>query len=216
MPAGLAKDFALADAAGLGAGFGAALATGLLAGLLDALLAGLAAGFALGLAAGLADALVTGFFTVFGATFLLGFVVAFALAEDFFAGGFALLAGFFAAGRAGLARLLADALDTGLRVMAMGLPTQNPVHREPVENADLHPRPSAGLIQLLERKSAPITQKTPRVTRKAVMASGIHQHFNGKSTPKCLRACRDWGSTAPACRACPSNHPHPRALRPCG
>jgi hypothetical protein len=69
----------------------------------------------------------------------LGFVVAFALAEDFFAAGFALLAGFFAAGRAGLARPLAGALDTGLRVMKTGLPTQNPDQRDPVENAEHNP-----------------------------------------------------------------------------
>jgi hypothetical protein len=84
----------------------------------------------------------------------LGFVVAFALAEDFFAAGFAaglaLLAGFFAAGRAGLARLLADALDTGLRVMKTGLPTQNPDQRDPVENADNHSRQTPGSNQLLE------------------------------------------------------------------
>jgi hypothetical protein len=100
----------------------------------------LAAGFALCLGAGLA----TGFFTGFGATFLLGFVVAFALAEAFFVAGFAaafaLLAGFLAAARAGLARPLADALDTGLRVMKSELPTQNSVPGEPVENATHYPR----------------------------------------------------------------------------
>jgi hypothetical protein len=98
--------------------------------------------------------LVTGFFTGFGATFLLGFVVAFALAEDFFAAGFAadfaLLAGFFAAGRAGLALPLAGALDTGLRVMKTGLPTQNPDQRDPVENADSNSRQTPGSNQLLE------------------------------------------------------------------
>jgi hypothetical protein len=60
------------------------------------------------------------------------------LAEDFFAAGFAadfaLLAGFFAAGRAALAPPLAEILDTGLRVMKTGLPTQNPDQRDRVEN----------------------------------------------------------------------------------
>jgi hypothetical protein len=82
----------------------------------------------------------------------LGFVVAFAVAEDFFAAGFAadlaLLAGFFAAGRAGLARPLAGALDTGLRVMKTGLPTQNPDQRDPVENAEYHPQQKPGSDQM--------------------------------------------------------------------
>jgi asparagine N-glycosylation enzyme membrane subunit Stt3 len=112
---------------------------------------GFAADFAAGLAAGFATLFATGFFTGFGATFLLGFVVAFALAEDFLAAGFAadfaLLAGFLAVARAGLARPLADALDTGLRVMKTGLPKQNPGQRDPVENAEHHPRQTAGQDQ---------------------------------------------------------------------
>jgi hypothetical protein len=104
-----------------------------------------------GLAAGFAALLAIGFFTGFGAAFLLGFVVAFALAEDFLAAGFAadfaLLAGFLAVARAGLARPLADALDTGLRVMRTKLPTQNPGQRDPVENAGHHPRQTAGQDQ---------------------------------------------------------------------
>jgi hypothetical protein len=122
--------------------------------LLIGFAAGLLAGFALGFGAGFDAALVTGFFTGFGATFLFGFVVAFALAEDFFAAGFAadfaLLAGFFAAGRAGLAPPLADVLDTGLRVMKTGLPTQNPDQRDPVENAYDLPQQTPGFNQLLE------------------------------------------------------------------
>jgi hypothetical protein len=84
----------------------------------------------------------------------LGFVVAFAVAEGFFTAGFAaslaLLAGFFAAGRAGLALPLAGALDTGLRVMKTGLPTQNPDQRDRVENADNHSRQTPGSNQLPE------------------------------------------------------------------
>jgi hypothetical protein len=151
----LGAGFAAGLAAGLGAGLAAALGAGFAAGLLAGLGTGLATGFAAdfvaGLAAGLATLFATGFFTGFGATFLLGFVVAFALAEDFLAAGFAadfaLLAGFFAEARAGLARPLADALDTGLRVMKTGLPKQNPGQRDPVENAEHHPRQTAGQDQ---------------------------------------------------------------------
>ncbi|MCA3376766.1 MAG: hypothetical protein INF64_06515, partial [Roseomonas sp.] len=137
--AGLAAGFAT----GLGAGFAAALGAGFAAGLL----AGLGAGFA----AGFAPLFATGFFTGLGATFCLGFVVAFALTEDFLAAGlaadFALLVGFLAEARAGLARPLADALDTGLRVMKTGLPKHKPGQRDPVENADHHPRRIAGRNQ---------------------------------------------------------------------
>jgi hypothetical protein len=41
-------------------------------------------------------------------------------------------------------------LDTGLRVMKTGLPTQNPDQRDPVENADNHSRQTPGSNQLLE------------------------------------------------------------------
>jgi hypothetical protein len=86
----------------------------------------------------------------FAATFLAGFGAAFlfclgaafafaltALAAGFAAGlvaGRALLAGFLAAARAGLALLLADVLDTGLRVIKTGLPIRNPGLRGPVEH----------------------------------------------------------------------------------
>jgi hypothetical protein len=59
-----------------------------------------------------------------------------------------LLAGFFAVARADLAWPLADALDTGLRVMKIGPPTKNSDQSDPVENADHHPRHTPGQNQM--------------------------------------------------------------------